>query len=279
MAYVKTNWINGLTPVNSTNLNKIEDGIEANDTLKAPLASPALTGNPTAPTQADGNDSTRLATTAYVIREANKKAPLNSPALTGIPTTPTPADNDNTTKIATTAFVKREADKKVAKTGDSMSGDLLFDNLKGVKVKNGMGQELNGLSTNLDSLYVGNTSQQMTLGSTNPMPSGAILVSRGVSLYKIWDSGNTLFKQEEITVTTTGWVASGDARYPWRLAISDSRVALSSTVNVSINLSDIAKAESCGLAPVTQALTGNFRLFAQSVPTQSFLIDYIVIGG
>lgn len=33
---------------------------------KAPLASPALTGNPTAPTQAPGNNSTRLATTAFV---------------------------------------------------------------------------------------------------------------------------------------------------------------------------------------------------------------------
>jgi hypothetical protein len=33
---------------------------------KADLASPALTGNPTAPTQTAGNNSTRLATTAYV---------------------------------------------------------------------------------------------------------------------------------------------------------------------------------------------------------------------
>lgn len=33
---------------------------------KAPLASPALTGDPTAPTQAPGNDSTRIATTAFV---------------------------------------------------------------------------------------------------------------------------------------------------------------------------------------------------------------------
>jgi hypothetical protein len=33
---------------------------------KAPLASPALTGNPTAPTQTLGNDSTRVATTAFV---------------------------------------------------------------------------------------------------------------------------------------------------------------------------------------------------------------------
>lgn len=34
--------------------------------LKAPLASPALTGNPTAPTQTQGDNSTKLATTAYV---------------------------------------------------------------------------------------------------------------------------------------------------------------------------------------------------------------------
>lgn len=38
----------------------------AADALKAPLASPALTGNPTAPTQSTSNDSTRLATTAFV---------------------------------------------------------------------------------------------------------------------------------------------------------------------------------------------------------------------
>ena len=34
--------------------------------LAAPLASPALTGNPTAPTQTAGNNTTRLATTAFV---------------------------------------------------------------------------------------------------------------------------------------------------------------------------------------------------------------------
>ena len=36
----------------------------------------------------------------------NAKASLASPAFTGTPTAPTPTSNDNTTKIATTAFVK-----------------------------------------------------------------------------------------------------------------------------------------------------------------------------
>ncbi|MBL8578079.1 MAG: hypothetical protein JNK47_12695 [Mesorhizobium sp.] len=94
--------------------------------LKAPLNSPALTGNPTAPTQTAGNNTTRLATTAFVTAAINAvlngvssafdtlaeiatelglKAPLNSPALTGTPTAPTAANGTNNTQIATTAFV------------------------------------------------------------------------------------------------------------------------------------------------------------------------------
>ena len=46
--------------------------------LKADLASPALTGDPTAPTQAQGNNSTRLATTAYVQTEAGLLVPKST---------------------------------------------------------------------------------------------------------------------------------------------------------------------------------------------------------
>ena len=44
----------------------VTSNIQAQLNLKAALASPALTGNPTAPTQTAGNNSTRLATTAFV---------------------------------------------------------------------------------------------------------------------------------------------------------------------------------------------------------------------
>ena len=85
--------------------------------LKAPLASPALTGTPTAPTVAQTVNNTQIATTAFVqaaiaalnttINTAlNLKAPLASPALTGTPTAPTAAQTANNTQIATTAFVK-----------------------------------------------------------------------------------------------------------------------------------------------------------------------------
>lgn len=69
---------------------------------KAALDSPAFLNNPTAPTQAAGNNSTRLATTAFV---ATSFAPLLSPALTGTPTVPTANLGTNTTQAASTAFV------------------------------------------------------------------------------------------------------------------------------------------------------------------------------
>jgi hypothetical protein len=104
---------------------------------KAPLASPAFTGNPTAPTQAVDDNSTKLATTAYVTNQLSasgdgtpamdgtaargvsthgaradhvhptdtSRAPLASPTFTGTPAAPTPTAGDNSTKIATTAFV------------------------------------------------------------------------------------------------------------------------------------------------------------------------------
>jgi hypothetical protein len=104
------------------------------DVSLAPLASPAFTGTPTAPTAAVGTGSTQVATTAFVIGQAasatpvmdgsaaagastryaradhvhptdTSRAPLASPAFTGAPTAPTPAAGDSSTKIATTAFV------------------------------------------------------------------------------------------------------------------------------------------------------------------------------
>jgi hypothetical protein len=101
-------------------------------------ASPALTGSPTAPTQATGDNSTKIATTAYVDAKVGTatplasgtaavgtsakwahedhvhptdttRAPLASPALTGTPTAPTAAVDNNTTQVASTAFVLGQA--------------------------------------------------------------------------------------------------------------------------------------------------------------------------
>jgi hypothetical protein len=71
----------------------------------APLASPTFTGTPAAPTAIAGTSTTQIATTAFV---ASSFAPLASPALTGVPIAPTAAAATNTTQLATTAYVKSQ---------------------------------------------------------------------------------------------------------------------------------------------------------------------------
>jgi len=72
----------------------------------APLASPSLTGVPTAPTAAAATSTTQIATTAFVDTSFAK---LASPAFTGTPTAPTAAFGANNTTVATTAFVQQVA--------------------------------------------------------------------------------------------------------------------------------------------------------------------------
>jgi hypothetical protein len=76
----------------------------------APINSPAFTGTPTAPTPPSGNNSTQIATTAWVVSEVGSTlgagfAPIASPAFSGVPTAPTAAQGTSTGQLATTAFV------------------------------------------------------------------------------------------------------------------------------------------------------------------------------
>jgi len=60
------------------------------------------------------------------------KAPLASPPLSGVPTAPTAAPGTNTTQIATTAFVKALGDLRLALAGGSLTGALLLDDTTNV---------------------------------------------------------------------------------------------------------------------------------------------------
>jgi hypothetical protein len=80
--------------------------IAVNLTSYAPLNTPAFVGTPTAPTPAINDNSTKIATSAYVQSNLANYAPLFSPALTGTPLAPTATTGTNNTQIATTAFVQ-----------------------------------------------------------------------------------------------------------------------------------------------------------------------------
>ena len=80
---------NGITQ-NSNNIATNAADISTLQSDKAPLASPILTGNPTAPTQNANDDSTKIATTAYVdaVTSPNNKGffATESALTTGYPT-------------------------------------------------------------------------------------------------------------------------------------------------------------------------------------------------
>ena len=126
----------------------------------APILAPAFTGNATAQTPLPGNNSTSIATTAFVQNAINLAinqyvldpltgvvqtfngrrgnvtlqlsditnvggAPLNSPNFSGIPTAPTAPPGTNTSQLATTAFVLQN-------TADHVAGVAMFNGRTGI---------------------------------------------------------------------------------------------------------------------------------------------------
>jgi hypothetical protein len=91
----------------------VEASLDLLDSLKAPKASPTLTGVPAAPTAAALTSTTQIATTAFVTTADNLKANIASPTLTGVPAAPTATPGTNTTQIATTAYADAIAALKV----------------------------------------------------------------------------------------------------------------------------------------------------------------------
>ena len=157
--YAKPNVANLL----SEDVVRLSEALDSIDTdvaalqSKAPLASPALTGTPSAPTAAVDTNTVQVATTAFVLGQASAanpvingtatagsssrysradhihptdttRAPVASPTFTGTPAAPTAAADTNTTQLATTAFVAQNYAKQTrtvfAGAGLTGGGDL-----------------------------------------------------------------------------------------------------------------------------------------------------------
>jgi hypothetical protein len=164
---------------------------------KAPLASPALTGTPTAPTAAADTNTTQVATTAFVVGQAGSTTPLvngtaavgtslrysrqdhvhptdttraalASPTFTGTPAAPTAAVGTNTTQIATTAFVNAEiANDAVLDSTFTTKGDIVAASGANTPVRVAVGA--NGRVLTADSSAAAGVSWKEA--AADPMPA------------------------------------------------------------------------------------------------------------
>lgn len=160
---------------------------------KAPLASPALTGTPTAPTASSGTSTTQIATTAFVGQELTAKAPLASPALTGTPTAPTASSGTSTTQIATTAFVADAVSQVPTVDLSSVNEDIVpaFDGAF----------DIGSQAKSFDSLYL---KTGINFFGNNSITASA----SGLSF-----AGNTTFNGNIVStgnITTTGDITAAD---------------------------------------------------------------------
>ena len=133
------------------------DSIDANITaanaaiaLRATTYSPTLTGNPRAPTATVADNSTTIATTAYVMAQDDLRreyadtsilanvgalesstttaiglrANIASPTFTGVPAAPTAGAGTRTTQLATTAYVMAQDDTQRIYTDTAIASNI-----------------------------------------------------------------------------------------------------------------------------------------------------------
>jgi len=249
---------------------------------KAALASPALTGTPTAPTPTVETNTDQLATAAFVqlVRAAiiagaptglntlaklaaaigndpnfaatvtsdlGNKAPLADPAFTGNPTVPTQPEGNNSTRAANTAFVKRAIDMALQAVSAAMSSLAVSLVPKSRKITAGAGLSGGGA---LDA------DRTLSLGAARPISNS--------TTGTVTSDGHDHALGFVAAEVHTGSIASA-TNYPIGtplLVLSRGvNAARNETVNVTISTSDNGTFEIAGGGA---ALSGTWRSRGQS---------------
>ncbi|MBB6251700.1 beta strand repeat-containing protein [Nitrospirillum iridis] len=111
------------TPAGGVTSVTVQAALNELDTKKAPLASPALTGTPTAPTAAADTNTTQVATTAYVVGQAGTATPtVNGTAAAGSSTRYARADHVHPTDTSRLAAASNLSDLASAATARTNLG-------------------------------------------------------------------------------------------------------------------------------------------------------------
>jgi hypothetical protein len=243
--------------------------------LKSPLASPAFTGTPTAPTPSPGTDSTRIATTEWV--KDLDYAPLNSPQFNGNPRGPTPSLSDDDTSLATTEFVKGQG----YITSSALSPYLLSSTAASTyQTISGMSSYLTSataastyraLSNNTFGNIEVNSGNSITINDGGIHPNNVFLDNNGIDIR----DGTTFaqvaaFRLDGVILPSAGLTFS-DTTTQTSAGISAATAA--STYYLQTNPAGyITSAAISGLAPLASpALTGNVTITSNSAGAALFI--------
>lgn len=187
--------------------------------LKAPLESPALTGTPTAPTQAEGDDSTKVATTAYADRAADAAEA---------------AAKEYTDRAASALYITDTASGSIASFSDgadgvsmrsvkvaitpvqSGSGDPSPDNVRPISGWTGANVSVTGINVWDEEWELGSISSdtgQNTSATANIRSKNYSSCVPGTSLFFCGNSGQAFagVRWYDANKTYLGLVSSGNA--------------------------------------------------------------------
>jgi len=174
----------------------VQGALNELDTDKAPLLSPALTGTPTAPTQTAGNNTTRIATTAFVTAAV---AAVGLPTAVQVSFTP----NGNISANNVQAAIQELDQEKVPLVGGTMTGPLAL-----VGVANNSSAAAGQVGEYLQAQRLAASAANMTTAASNiitsvNLPAGDWDVSGGLSL--LTNAASTVVGR------AYGWVEAGAA--------------------------------------------------------------------
>jgi hypothetical protein len=197
--------------VNKLHATTHQDGGTDEISLTGLAGAPALGSATTAVTQSAADNSTKVATTAYVDTGMALKANLSSPTFTGTPAASTASPGTNTTQLATTAFTKAAVDaalnglswKQAVRAASTANGTLASafengDTLDGVTLATGNRILLKNQSTGAENgIYTVNASGA---------PTRAVDADAGAELVNA-----TCYVSEGTANADTAWTCTNNA--------------------------------------------------------------------